>query len=288
MPVYEHPLNLTLLGNEPIAVLPSRILGIGETAEPGAGQGSATEIILEKSEVPITVREDYTTVLNLLRFPEEFMQLTSFHGGRKIAMATRWINYIQSVEDPKGGENIAEVYAGDQGFMTADTYSYVLSMYKVVDPFKTFQVSAYANMYENNVDFASLGLDWTPITGYSSESVEKRHIETDLAAGTLKFPYDGVHEISVGINLEHNESNQGRQTNLRFYNVTAGAPSGDPIPISIGRNQPGLNFTDLFKTTVTEAMVNQAFRIELGGGDSIIVSGGSIDYGAKMIGPWDY
>ena len=136
MPVYEHPLNLTLLGNEPIAVLPSRILGIGETAEPGAGQGSATEIMLEKSEARITVREDYTTVLNLLRIPEEFMQLTGFHGGRKIAMATRWINYIQSVENPKGGENIAEIYAGDQGFMTADTYSYVLSMYKVVDPFQ--------------------------------------------------------------------------------------------------------------------------------------------------------
>ena len=287
MPVYEHPLNLTLLTNEPIAVLPSRILGIGETAEPGAGQGSATELMMEKSEARVTVREDYTDVINLLR-PEDFMQLTGYNGGRRIALAIRWVNYIQSVEKPGGSEHLAQVYAGDQTFMTAEEYSQVLAMYKIVDPFKTFQVSAYASMYESNVDFAFIGAGWTPIQGYSEESVEKRHIETDLAAGTLTFPYDGVHEISVGINLEHDESNQGRQTFIRFYNVTAGVPSGNPIAISIGRNQPGLNFTDVFKTTVTEAMINQAFRIEIGGGDSIAVSDGNVDYGAKLIGPWEY
>ena len=289
MPVYENPLNLTLLGNEPIAVLPSRILGIGETVEPGAGQGSATEIMMEKSEARVTVREDYTTVLNLLR-AEEFMQLTGYHGGRRIALAIRWVNYIQSVEKPGGSEHLAQVYAGDQSFMTAEDYSAVLAMYKIIDPFKwaewAFSVAAYAGMYEDNIGFASLDLDWTPLDGYSNEDITPRGITTDLAAGTMTFHYEGVYQIAFAINLSHNESNQGRTTNVRFYNVTDGQPEGAAIEIGIGRNQPATNFFITFLVPVTAAMKNKAFRLEMGGGSSITGIGGDFSYDANMISEW--
>ena len=148
-----------------------------------------------------------------------------------------------------------------------------------------FTPAARSSMRINNVGFSSIDLGWTVINNYDSEVVP-RGITNNLSAGTMAFNIYGVFQITVGINLDHNESNQGRQTFIRFFNVTDSVQAGDLIPISIGRNQPGLNFTDLFEVEILAADLNKEFRLEIGGGSSITVLGGSVDFAATMTSEW--
>ena len=148
-----------------------------------------------------------------------------------------------------------------------------------------FQPAARSSMSIANVGFSSIGLGWTVIDNYDSQVIP-RGITNNLVAGTMAFNLYGVFQVSVGINLDHNETNQGRQTFIRFFNVTDGAQSGGLIPVSIGRNQPGLNFSDSFEAEILAADINKEFRLEIGGGSSITVLDGSVDFAATMTSEW--
>ena len=147
-----------------------------------------------------------------------------------------------------------------------------------------FTPAARSAMLIDPIGFSSIGLGYTPIDNYDSE-IAPRGITTDLVAGTIAFNIYGVFQIVVGLNLSHGESNQGRTTNIRFWNVTDGV-SGGIVEVGIGRNQPATNFTAVFQTEIAAGDTGKAYRLELGGGDSITSLAGSVDYDAVMVSEW--
>ena len=147
-----------------------------------------------------------------------------------------------------------------------------------------FTPAARSAMLVDPVGFASIGASYTPIDNYDSE-IAPRGITTDLVTGTMAFNIYGVFQITVGLNLSHDESNQGRTTNVRFWNVTDGI-SGGLIEVGIARNQPATNFTAVFQTEIVAGDTGKAFRLELGGGDSVTILSGSVDFDATMVSEW--
>ena len=147
-----------------------------------------------------------------------------------------------------------------------------------------FTPAARSAMLVDPVGFALIDATYTPVDNYDSE-IAPRGITTDLVAGTMAFNIYGVFQITVGLNLAHDESNAGRTTNIRFWNVTDGV-SGGLVEIGIARNQPATNFTTVFQTEIAAGDTGKAFRLEIGGGDTIVVSDGMIDFDAVMVSEW--
>ena len=147
-----------------------------------------------------------------------------------------------------------------------------------------FQVASHASMSKDPIGIASIGAGWTAIENYDSE-ITPRGITTDLVGGAMAFDIYGVFQLTIGLNLTHNESNQGRTTNIRFWNVTDGIPAGN-IPIGIARNQPATNFTGVLQLEVSAGETGKGFRLEIGGGDSVTISAGSVAYDASMVSEW--
>ena len=147
-----------------------------------------------------------------------------------------------------------------------------------------FTPAARSSMLIDPIGFSSIGAGYTPIDNYDSE-IAPRGVTTDLVAGTIAFNIYGVFQITVGLNLSHNESNQGRTTNIRFWNVTDGV-SGGIVEVGIARNQPATNFTTVYQVDVTSNEIGKAFRLEIGGGSSITSLDGTIDFDTSMVSEW--
>lgn len=286
MPIYKRAIEFTLLSGNRFAAHPDNILAIAETTDPATGQGAGTEVFFERRS--FTVQEDWMAIRDALG-AVDYVSGAEFYTGRRIVMRIDRIDNIEEVIQTGDNQFSSSllIRMGRNEFSIRTNYNNFIADYKTVDHMQSYQVSAYAGMRNFNVGSVSLGAGWASLEGYSEDSVPKRLIDTDLVAGTLTFPYDGIYEIAMALNLDHNETNQGRKTSVRLFNVTDDVAPGDPLPISIGRNQPGLNFYGAFKVQITEDMVNKAIRLEMGGGDSISVSSGTVDYSAKMIGPFE-
>ena len=147
-----------------------------------------------------------------------------------------------------------------------------------------FTPASRASMLLDPVGFSVIDLTYTPIDNYTSE-IAPRGITTNLVAGTMAFDIYGVFQIAVELNLSHSESNQGRTTNIRFWNVTDGGSAGI-VEVGIARNQPATNFTTVFQTEIAAGDTGKAYRLEIGGGDTIVVSNGAVDFDAVMVSEW--
>lgn len=120
--------------------------------------------------------------------------------------------------------------------------------------------------------FPDLGLTYIPIDGYDQANYEQNTV-LNAAAGTIAMSVEGVWEVQVMINIEHDEAQQGRTTNVRLSNVTAGQ-DGPPYPVGIGRNQTVTQTSLTFWTTIEAvggASLDDAYRVEIGGGSTVQV-----------------
>ena len=109
----------------------------------------------------------------------------------------------------------------------------------------------------------------------------------DPATGQFSFAHPGIYQANFSFAVEHDENNAGRQVSARFYNVTAGAGDPTPTEVFIGRNQPGTNFSTSGQIQVTDALVGDAFRFEIGNGDAVAaINWISLDLSISNIGAW--
>ncbi len=114
----------------------------------------------------------------------------------------------------------------------------------------------------------TVGAGWTTIE-MDNEGIPPYGCSFDLAADTFQFLFPGVWQLNGNLFFSHDSSNNGRTTNLRFFNVTDGVPIGTPVPIGIARNveDSQASFTVLLRLAASDA--DETIRVEIGGGDTL-------------------
>lgn len=141
---------------------------------------------------------------------------------------------------------------------------------EVNEALNAFAFAAYGAMnIATPQAFPSLGGAWQPIDNYDANVIAvPRTITTDLAAGTISFSIEGVYFVSFTLIFEHNSSNSGRLTNLRFFNVTDGVQVGTDFTVGTGRNAESTSITVASPIEIDPTNVGDAVRIEIGNGDT--------------------
>ena len=130
----------------------------------------------------------------------------------------------------------------------------------------------YGGMYMAAASVGGPDIDpiYQTITQFDTEAPPSGGVGVAVNTTTGEFTVlpGNVYLVSVSITLEHNEVNAGRETNLRVYNVTTGAPiPSTSVPIFVGRNQGGFNFGVTFMFEAPQANTPTVARLEIGGGD---------------------
>ena len=112
-----------------------------------------------------------------------------------------------------------------------------------------------------------IGLAFIPMDQADTIDIPFKDSTFDTATGQFSVTKKGIWDVDLSFNLSHNESNSGRETFLRLWDVNGGVPIGREYPIGIGRNQPGTDRSLQAPFAVTTP--GQPIRFEIGGGDTI-------------------
>ena len=125
--------------------------------------------------------------------------------------------------------------------------------------------SMYLSLSAVGWAIGSLDAAWVPVQWAAGASLQ-RHILFS-APSVFQFIVPGVYSLALTMSLTHNETPQGRESEIRIWNVTGSASVGS-IRYPTGRNSPGSFASTTLILNITEAMLTNQYRIELGGGDT--------------------
>jgi len=126
--------------------------------------------------------------------------------------------------------------------------------------------SYYGQIWRGTFQAITLGAGWTAVANYTTQLAAPKGVTQSLTPGTLTLDNKGVYQLMADITLTFDEAVAGRSTNIRLYDVTAGAAVGADNSIFVGRNAAGVSFS--FVCLVDVVNLGHAFRLELGGGDT--------------------
>lgn len=115
---------------------------------------------------------------------------------------------------------------------------------------------------------ADLGAGWQTLDQMDQIVVSERGVNLFVDTGEASFKWVGNWEMVFQVDLSHNSSNGGRTTNIRLFNVPDTTP-GQSVPLGIGRNVTDSHFTAILGFEVVSADLEENFRFEIGGGDTI-------------------
>ncbi len=154
---------------------------------------------------------------------------------------------------------------------------------------QTFAFAGYGGMAMSaQTAFADLGATWDVVDVFDIVTPAiPRGITLNILESTFSFDNPGVYVFALSGAFEHDSSATGRTTNLRIYDVTTGAATGNGLIVPTGRNAEATTITATLFVEVLEANVGDAFRIEIGNGDTYItVSFNALDLSLWNIGEW--
>lgn len=154
------------------------------------------------------------------------------------------------------------------------------------NPHPQYPVAAFGGLV-GAASIPTIDLAWTPVTNYPFMAVDApRFMAVDLIAGTLAVELPGTYVLAINITVEFVESNAGRTTYLRLFDVTGNAQIGGELPIFVGRNQEGLTASQSRLLSINSE-VGDNVRLEIGGGDSFTgLANISVSYSVYSIGPF--
>jgi hypothetical protein len=152
-------------------------------------------------------------------------------------------------------------------------------------------VAGYGGMYGSAVDMNSFIVPaaWTDITAYTNYSFSNnRGIVNNIVTGTTKVDVQGVWQMNVVLFFDHDESNQSRDINVRFFNKTEGTATPLLFNIGIARNQTSSNVSLSFLTDVAPDVVGHEFVLQWQAGVGVVVvdTFSWIDWTVTHVGEW--
>ena len=115
---------------------------------------------------------------------------------------------------------------------------------------------------------ADIGIGWNVLDYFDAVSLQPYGVTLDTTNGLWRLDFTGLWQQVIALQFSHNNSNSGRTTNLRIWNVTEASEVGR-VAIGVARNVEDTmaNLTALFD--ITSVQVNDVLRLEIGGGDTI-------------------
>lgn len=126
------------------------------------------------------------------------------------------------------------------------------------------------NLATPSAALVSIGAGWTPWTAFDTIDITPVGCTLDVTTnpGQFSFQYRGTWNSAIIINFTQTESNAGRTTFVRLFNLTANAELAR-VPIPIARNQPGTYFFAAYPVLINTGNSGDVLRYEIGGGDSV-------------------
>lgn len=154
-----------------------------------------------------------------------------------------------------------------------------------------YQFVAYGGLFLDSPPFAFPDINATYQTLDCFDTISfssPRNIVQNVTNSSLSFTDLGVYEVSISVVFSHNEDNAGRTVFLRTYNLTDNVALGTLIPIFIGRNQPGTNFSYSFPIEFSNISdLNKEVILQVGGGSTLsAVAFETAEYYIKSIGEY--
>lgn len=106
------------------------------------------------------------------------------------------------------------------------------------------------------------------IDHYDTIGMTARGCTLNTSTGEFTLGVVGSWLMLIRVNLTHNESNSGRETFIRLFNVSESTASAS-APIAIGRNTPGTSDTPVLAFDFVASQIGDTYRVEIGGGDTL-------------------
>ena len=185
--------------------------------------------------------------------------------------ANELIRKTESDADDLATENAAKAYANAQDaahVAAANPHDqYTLE----TDALQLFTLAAYGAMEQSGDStlFPDLGAGWQDIDVFDNVPVASpRGVTPDLVNDTLTIDTYAVYMMTLTLAMSHNEVNAGRETSLRLYDNTAGAPAGAGFTFGTGRNVgvTAASMTLMFE--VPQGSEGHSYNVQIGGGDT--------------------
>jgi len=134
-----------------------------------------------------------------------------------------------------------------------------------------FVVASFASLVDTTTPsaFPDIGLTYQTINAFDAEAVTSKGAVASIPNASIAPGYQGVWQMTLILSLSHNESNSGRFTYVRSYNLTDAIPDSNPVYVPIARNQPGTLMAISILLEILPADVNKEFVIQVGGGSAL-------------------
>jgi len=125
----------------------------------------------------------------------------------------------------------------------------------------------------------TVGSGWT-VVPFDNITVNPYGLSFDLANNQFTIQFLGVWQFLFVINLSFSESQQGRNTSLRLWNVTDGVQVGPTLILPIGRNQDGVLTSIPYISDLLAGSIGKTLQFEIGGIDDL----GATTFEASTLG----
>ncbi len=189
-------------------------------------------------------------------------------------------DYLYSPDIAPGDDDIAEYLNRQFSKLSDHTGQSILELSERVDLLESLIVqlvpAGYGGMnLLTPVPNFNLGAGYITVPFDNIVLAAQKGVTMDPSTDSFTPTVAGPWRFSVGLNLEgFSSSNQGRTTNLRFFNITDGVPALQTLVVGIGRNTEALDTTVAFIVDFVDLDINKAYRLEMGGGST--VTGGTL------------
>lgn len=120
---------------------------------------------------------------------------------------------------------------------------------------------------QSNVALPDIGAGWITLLADASTVRTPKQVSQRPGENGLTPEAYGIWEMSVNITLKFDETNAGREVQLRLYNVTEDAPR-DSTTTGIGRNSAYLTFNVTFLIEGRVDGLQDLYTVQVGNGDT--------------------
>lgn len=115
------------------------------------------------------------------------------------------------------------------------------------------------------------------LTGFDVDLISTpKNVTYDKVNNALQLDAVGVWEFTVKVSLTFLEVNNGREIQLRSYNLTTATPGATTFNYFVGRNQAGVNLQFTLAVEVDESEVGNLIQLQVGSASDSFSSSNNI------------
>ena len=172
-------------------------------------------------------------------------------------------NIRQSV---KGDEQFVEDYSAVKEDLSATELAIDEINEKIAKIPDLFVLAGYGGIGVDAVtSVGTINSTFKTLTGFDVDLISTpKNVTYDKANSALQLDAVGVWEFTVKVSLTFLEVNNGREIQLRPYNLTTATPGTTTFNYFVGRNQAGVNLQFTLAVEVDDTEVGNLVQLQVG------------------------